>query len=45
MWGKQAMKTGLDVAGDAMCGQNIKKATKYRMSEGLKELITQQGNG
>ena len=38
------MKTGLDIAGDAMHGQNIKKATKHRMSEGLKELVTQQGN-
>ena len=40
------MKTGLDIAWEMpLRGQNIKKATKRRMSEGLKELVTQQGNG
>ena len=43
--GKQALKTGLDVAGDMMAGEPVKKAAKHRISQGLKNLINQQGKG
>lgn len=43
--GKQALKTGMDIAQDAMQGHNIKAAAKKRVSQGLKQLITQQGRG
>lgn len=43
--GKQALKTSMDIAGDAMQGRNIKKTIKRRMSEGLKDLVRQQGRG
>ena len=43
--GKQAMKTGMDIAQDAMQGQNIKTAAKRRASEGWRELVYQKGRG
>ena len=41
--GKQAMKTGMNIAQEAMLGQNIKKAAKRHLSQGLTELVTQHG--
>ena len=41
--GKQAMKTGMNIAQEVMLGQNIKKAAKRHLSQGLTELVTQQG--
>ena len=43
--GKQAMKTGMNIAQEDMLGQNIKKAAKQHLSQGLTELITQHGKG
>ena len=43
--GKQAMKTGMNIAQEVMLGQNIKKAAKRHLSQGLTELMTQQGRG
>ena len=43
--GKQAMKMGMNIAQEAMQGQNIKKAAKRHLSQGLTELVTQQGRG
>ena len=43
--GKQAMKTGMNIAQEVMLGQNIKKAAKRHLSQGLTELVTQQGRG
>ena len=43
--GKQAMKTGMNIAQEVMLGQNIKKATKRHLSQGLTELVTQHGRG
>ena len=43
--GKQAMKTGMNIAQEAMLGQNIKKAAKRHLSQGLTELVTQHGRG
>ena len=45
LFGKQALKTSMDVAGDVIAGQNIKTAAKQRVSQGLKNLINQQGRG
>ena len=41
--GKQAMKTGMNIAQEVLLGQNIKKAAKRHLSQGLTELVTQQG--
>ena len=43
--GKQALRTGMAIAGDLMQGQNVKKAAKRRLSQGLTELVTQHGRG
>ena len=43
--GKQAMKTGMNIAQEVMLGQNIKKAAKRHLSQGLTELVTQRGRG
>ena len=43
--GKQAMKTGMNIAQEAMLGQNIRKAAKRHLSQGLTELVTQHGRG
>ena len=43
--GKQAKKTGMNIAQEVMLGQNIKKAAKRHLSQGLTDLITQQGRG
>ena len=43
--GKQAMKTGMNIAQEVMLGQNIKKAAKRHLSQGLTELVTQNGRG
>jgi hypothetical protein len=43
--GKQAIRTGMNIATDAMQGQNIKQTIKRRMSQGLKDLVTQKGRG
>ena len=43
--GKQAMKTGMNIAQEVMLGQNIKKAAKRHLSQGLTELVTQCGRG
>ena len=43
--GKQAMRTGMNIAQEVMLGQNIKKAAKRHLSQGLTELVTQQGRG
>ena len=43
--GKQAMKTGMNIAQEIMLGQNIKKTAKRHLSQGLTELVTQQGRG
>lgn len=43
--GKQALRTGIDIARDAAEGQNVKRAAKRRMSQGLKELVMQRGSG
>ena len=43
--GKQAMKTGMNIAQEVMLGQNVKKATKRHLSQGLTELVTQHGRG
>ena len=43
--GKQAMKMGMNIAQEAMRGQNITKAAKQHLSQGLTELVTQQGRG
>ena len=43
--GKQAWRTGMALAGDLMQGQNVKKAAKRRMSQGLTQLVTQRGRG
>ena len=43
--GKQAMKTGMNIAQEVMLGQNIKKAAKRHLSQGLTELVTQHGRG
>ena len=43
--GKQAMKTGMNIAQEAMLGQNIRKAAKQHLSQGLTELVTQHGRG
>ena len=43
--GKQALKTGMNITRDAMQGQNIKKAAKRHLSQGLKELVNQHGRG
>ena len=43
--GKQALRTSMAIAGDLMQGQNVKKAAKRRLSQGLTELVTQQGKG
>ena len=43
--GKQAMKMGMNIAQEAMQGQNIKKAAKRHLSQGLTELVTQHGRG
>ena len=43
--GKQAMKTGMNIAQEVMLGQNIKKAVKRHLSQGLTELVTQRGRG
>lgn len=40
--GKQAIKTGMNIAQDAMQGRNIKAAAKKRLSQGLTELVMQQ---
>ena len=39
------MKMGMNIAQEAMQGQNIKKAAKRHLSQGLTELVTQQGRG
>ena len=41
--GKQVMKTGMNIAQETMQGQNIKKAAKQHLSQGLKELVNQHG--
>ncbi len=38
MVGKQALRTGLDIADDVMSGQNIKTAAKRRIKSGTKQL-------
>ena len=43
--GKQAMKKGMNIAQEVMLGQNIKKAAKRHLSQGLTELVTQRGRG
>ena len=43
--GKQAVKSSMDIAHDAMLGKNIKAAAKKRVSDGLRELVTQKGRG
>ena len=43
--GKQAMKTGMNIAQEAMLGHNVKKAAKRHLSQGLTELVTQHGRG
>ena len=43
--GKQAMRTGMNIAQEAMQGQNIKTAAKRHLSQGLTELVTQRGRG
>ena len=43
--GKQAMKTGMNIAQEAMLGHNVKKAAKRHLSQGLTELVTQRGRG
>ena len=43
--GKQAMKTWMNIAQEVMLGQNIKKAAKRHLSQGLTELVTQRGRG
>ena len=43
--GKQAMKTGMNIVQEVMLGQNIKKTAKRHLSQGLTELVTQQGRG
>ena len=43
--GKQTMKTGMNIAQEVMLGQNIKKAAKRHLSQGLTELVTQHGRG
>lgn len=43
--GKQAMKTSMALAGDVVSGENMKKAAKRRLSQGLSALVTQQGRG
>ena len=43
--GKQVMKTGMNIAQETMQGRNIKKVAKQHLSKGLKELVTQHGQG
>ena len=43
--GKQAVRTGMNIAQEAMQGQNIKAATKRHLSQGLTDLVTQRGRG
>ena len=43
--GKQAVRTGMNIAQEAMQGQNIKAAAKRHLSQGLTDLITQRGRG
>ena len=43
--GKQAMKTGMNIAQEAILEQNIKKAAKQHLSKGLTELVNQHGRG
>ena len=43
--GKQVMKTGMNIAQEAMLGHNVKKAAKRHLSQGLTELVTQRGRG
>ena len=43
--GKQVLKTGMNIAQDAMHGQNIKSAAKRHLSQGITELVTQHGRG
>ena len=43
--GKQAVRTGMNIAQEAMQGRNIKTAAKHHLSQGLTELVTQRGRG
>ena len=40
--GRQALKTGVDIAGDVLAGENVKATAKRHMSQGLKQLVKQQ---
>ena len=44
-FGKQALRTGMNIAQDAMQGRNIKSAAKKHLSQGMTDLITQRGRG
>ena len=43
--GQQALKTGMDIAGDVMAGKKVKPVAKHHLSRGLKNLIKQHGKG